>query len=307
VAQSHFHLPEGFTLHAVTDGEVEAVAGVLRSEELALRGYSDWGVEETAHLWRFVNLDASWLVETAHGLPAATVLAVNRGRDRQAWIVEHPDYAGRGLALALLVKSEQNARAAGVRRLKLGAMAENEAGRELFGLHGYREARHYYGMRIDLDPRPPAPVWPAGIDVSTFRPGDARAFHEALGESFEDEWGFHHAPFDEWKRERLEAPETDTSLWFIAREGDEIVAVARCDPRHEGGGWIGALGVRKPWRRRGIGLALLQHVFVEFQRRGEAHVGLGVDTENPTGATRLYERAGMRIVNEDVVYEKELA
>jgi mycothiol synthase len=52
---------------------------------------------------------------------------------------------------------------------------------------------------------------------------------------------------------------------------------------------------------------LLQHVFVEFRRRGEAHVGLGVDTENPTGATRLYERAGMRIVNEDVVYEKELA
>jgi mycothiol synthase len=307
VAQSHFHLPEGFTLRAVADGDVEVVADVLRSEELALRGYSDWGVEETGLLWRFMHLEASWLVETANGLPAATVLAVNRGDDRQAWIVEHPDFAGRGLAQALLVRSEDNARGARVRKLKLGAMAENDVLRELALRYGYQEARHYYGMRIDLDPPPTPPVWPAGIKVSTFRPEDARAFHEALGESFEEEWGFHHQPFEEWKRERLEAPATDTSLWFIARDGDEIAAVARCEPKHEGGGWIGALGVRKPWRKRGIGFALLQHVFVEFQRRGEPHVGLGVDTENPTGATRLYEQAGMRVVNEDVVYEKELA
>jgi mycothiol synthase len=45
---------------------------------------------------------------------------------------------------------------------------------------------------------------------------------------------------------------------------------------------------------------------VEFHRRGESHVGLGVDVQNPSGATRLYERAGMRVINEDVVYEKDL-
>jgi len=306
VAQSHL-LSGGFAVRAATAGDVESVAAVLRAEELDFRGYSNWGVAETARLWRFVNSSASRLVETADGTTAAVAIAVDRGNDRQAWVIVHPDFIGCGLATALVGTTEQEARAAGVRKLKLGAMAENDAARELLERHGYREARHYYGMRIDLDRPPSAPVWPAGIEVSTLRLEDARVFYDALNEVFADEWGWHQQPFEEWKRERLEAPETDTSLWFVVRDGAEVAAVARCDPRHEGGGWIGALGVRKPWRRLGIGLALLQHVFAEFHRRGEAHVGLGVDTQNPTGATRLYERAGMRVVNEDVVFEKELS
>jgi mycothiol synthase len=306
VAQSHL-LPEGFAVRAATADDVEAVARVLRAEELDLRGYSDWGVEETRQLWRHVNLEVSRVAETADGVAAAVAVVVDRGNDRQAWVVVHPDFTEQGLGSALVARMEEDARAAGVKKLKPGALAENHSARELLERHGFREARHYYGMRIDFDRPPGVPAWPAGIAVSTFQPADARGFHEALGESFEEEWGFHQPPFEEWKRDRLEAPETDTSLWFVVRDGTEIAAVARCDPRREGGGWIGALGVRKPWRRRGIGLALLQHVFLEFHRRGEAHVGLGVDTQNPTGATRLYERAGMRVVNEDVVFEKELS
>jgi mycothiol synthase len=299
-------LPEGFTRRRATADDVESAAAVLRAEEVDLRGRSDWGVEETAHLWRLANLEASSMVETAEGATAAVVVVLDRGGVREAWVTVHPDFTGQGLATALLTSTEQHARAAGMPRLKLGAFSENDGARTLFERHGYREARHYYGMRIDFEGPPSQPMWPSGIEVSTFRPEDARAFHQALGESFEDEWGFHQPPFEEWKRERLDAPETDTSLWFVAREGKEIAAIARCDPKREGGGWIGALGVRRPWRKRGIGLALLQHAFVEFHRRGESHVGLGVDTQNASGATRLYERAGMRVINEDVVYEKEL-
>ena len=40
--------------------------------------------------------------------------------------------------------------------------------------------------------------------------------------------------------------------------------------------------------------ALLLASFREFRRRGETLVRLGVDSENPTGAVRLYERAGMQ-------------
>jgi mycothiol synthase len=299
-------LAEGFTLREVTADDVRLAAAVLRAEEVDLRGQSDWGVEETAHLWRLVNIEASSMVETAEGTAAGVVVVVDRGRVREAWVTVHPDFTGQGLATALLTSTEQHARAAGMSKLKLGAFSENDRARRLFERHGYREARHYYGMRIDFERPPSPPRWPPGIEVSTFRPEDARAFHHALGESFEDEWGFHQPPFEEWKLERLDAPGTDTSLWFVARDGEEIAAVARCDPKREGGGWVGALGVRKPWRKRGIGLALLQHAFVEFHRRGESHVGLGVDTENPSGATRLYERAGMRVINEDVVYEREL-
>jgi mycothiol synthase len=71
-------------------------------------------------------------------------------------------------------------------------------------------------------------------------------------------------------------------------------------------GWIASLSVRKPWRKRGLGLALLHHAFGEFWRLGERTIGLGVDAENPTGATRLYERAGMHVVSDYAVYEKRL-
>ena len=57
----------------------------------------------------------------------------------------------------------------------------------------------------------------------------------------------------------------------------------------------------------GIGLALLQTAFEEFRRRGRVRAGLGVDAQNPTGATRLYERAGMRVAWEAVIYQKDLS
>lgn len=69
---------------------------------------------------------------------------------------------------------------------------------------------------------------------------------------------------------------------------------------------MGALGVRPAWRGRGLGRALLVHAFGDFHRRGERRVGLGVDSENATGATRLYESVGMHVDQETVVWEKVL-
>jgi ribosomal protein S18 acetylase RimI-like enzyme len=186
-------------------------------------------------------------------------------------------------------------------------LAENGAARRLLESHGYREVRRFYRMQIDLGAPSEPSRWPDGISVSTFRIEDAREFKDALDEAFEDDWGFHRSTFEQWKRDRLEAPETDTSLWFIARDGGEIAGIIRCDGERFGGGWVGALGVRKPWRGRGLGNALLRHAFAEFHRRGAPHVGLGVDAQNESGALRLYEKAGMRVVSADVVFEKELA
>ncbi len=66
------------------------------------------------------------------------------------------------------------------------------------------------------------------------------------------------------------------------------------------------LGVRRAYRRRGLGMAQLRHVFAAFYARGIRRVGLGVDAENVTGATRLYGRAGMRVYRAWDLYDKEL-
>jgi GNAT superfamily N-acetyltransferase len=94
-------------------------------------------------------------------------------------------------------------------------------------------------------------------------------------------------------------------LQFLAMAGDTIAGMALC--RYlEDFGWVDVLGVRRPWRKQGLGLALLHHAFGEFYRRGTADVGLGVDSQSLTGATRLYARAGMHPLVHYDVYEKEL-
>ncbi len=88
-------------------------------------------------------------------------------------------------------------------------------------------------------------------------------------------------------------------------EGDEIAGV--CLSTDEGGmGWINTLGVRPPWRRRGLGRALLLETFRLFVERGRSTVRLGTDSQSPAGAVRLYESAGMTVAAAFDRYEKPL-
>jgi mycothiol synthase len=299
--------PEGFHFRIGAESDLETVATLVHAEEKHLRGHSEWGTLEMIDFWRRCDFEGGiWIVETVDREPVGFAASMERDGEIDCWAAVHPEFTGRGLATALLAKVEERARRQGSRKIKAGMFAENAPARTLFEQLGFREVRRYYQMRIVFD-RPPEPVAiPDGIELTAFRREDARAFHAAMNEAFEQEWGFVALPFEEWERTRLGPPETDTSLWFVARDHDEIAGAVRSDPEKYGGGWIGMIGVRSAWRKRGIGLALLQHAFAEFYRRGEPHVGLGVDAENPTGATRLYEKAGMRIFTEDIVFAKEL-
>ena len=99
----------------------------------------------------------------------------------------------------------------------------------------------------------------------------------------------------------VESDNYDPSLWLLARDGDEIAGISLCDLDPDEG-WIGVLGVRRPWRRRGLATALLYQSFRDIRERGKPRAVLGVDAANPTGATQLYESVGMRILNESRAY-----
>jgi ribosomal protein S18 acetylase RimI-like enzyme len=174
---------------------------------------------------------------------------------------------------------------------------------------GYAPVRHSFRMLIDLGGEPVIPVWPDGIAVRTAGPGEERAVYDAYVEAFTDHWDFVAEPFDRWLHNQAESPLARKDLWFVAADGDEVAGVCLC-AAHESGdpeyGWIGILGVRPRWRRRGLGEALLRHAFGAFAAEGATRVGLGVDGENTTGAVRLYERAGMRVVRRYDTYERRL-
>jgi GNAT superfamily N-acetyltransferase len=86
---------------------------------------------------------------------------------------------------------------------------------------------------------------------------------------------------------------------------DEIAAGTICAGDTYGGGFVHALFTRRPWRKQGVGAALLMDAFGRFWERGEHSVGLSVDAASDTGAFRLYERAGVAPVL-GWVDEKEL-
>ena len=187
-------------------------------------------------------------------------------------------------------------------------LAPDAAAGPLLTGRGYREVRRFWEMTIELgDDPPPEPLLPEGFRIEPFSSELARAFHGALDEAFAEHWEYQPEPFEEWWERQTARPDHDPSLWFVVRTGEDVAAATRNDPERSGGGWIGALGVRADWRGRGLAKALLLRSFREFHRRGQRRVGLGVDSQNASGATRLYESIGMVVDSEQVVWEKDVA
>jgi mycothiol synthase len=175
---------------------------------------------------------------------------------------------------------------------------------------GYRLVRQTHRMGISLNGLRPQPVQvPPGIVIRTYDPADETEVYATHQETFADLVDHARLGHDEWHAHRIETPSFDPSLWFVARDGGEVAGIVLCqvhwsgDPQH---GHVNILGVRRPWRGRGLGIALLQHAFVSMRERGMTSATLGVDSDNATGALRLYERAGMSIELSYDIYRKEL-
>ena len=236
------------------------------------------------------------------------------------WGRVDPDYEGLGIGSWMLKWAEEHVLSflrtlpAGVRFApRTGIPRPAERSKKLFEDFGYQYVRSFYRMMIELDAPVPEPVLPRGITLRTFNPKtDLEAVYRADQDAFRDHFGFVEEPYDEglirfkhhWMNE-----EVDPTLLFLAMDGEEIAGINLCLPQSGTDpdmGWVGTLGVLRPWRKQGVGLALLRHSFKEFYRRGKRKVGLGVDAQNLTGALRLYENAGMHVQRAFDQYEKEM-
>jgi mycothiol synthase len=307
-------LPEGYTTRPPRREDAEAVTALISACQLTDTGASDMSLEELLDDWHSLDLAEDAVAVVA---PDDTIAAYADVINRSYVTVSvygyvHPALRGLGLGAYLIAWGErwtrdrmphapEHARVV----VQYYVNRDNQDAQRLLEDLGYAPVRGVYVMETVLDEPPPQPHWPAGISVRTFVPDrDERPVFEAVEDAFRDTWGRPRGTFERFAG-ITGRKSFDPSLWFLAVHGDEIAGVTLCK-KLASEGWVDVVGVRRPWRNRGIGLALLRHALAEYHRRGVHKVSLSVDAESITGAPRLYGRAGMRVRESYVVHLKEL-
>ncbi|MBM4426201.1 MAG: GNAT family N-acetyltransferase [Chloroflexi bacterium] len=307
------------SLRAVTWADVHAVAKLIY-DVCEADGDTTMAAtpEELEHEWHSAKFNPetdSYVIQASDGQLAAYAEVFNSQGFAyfNADIYVHPAFKGQGIFPALLARVDERAR----EEMKLAEPdlrvfirssmdGKDEEARLAHEKDGYVPVRFNWRMEINLPEAPSVPEFPAGIELRPFdKEAHAHLIWEAENEAFSEHWGSHASTIEEWSHRKLDKPEFDPTLWLIAWDGEKIAGFSQNRYRM-GIGWVGTLGVRKPWRKHGLGMALLKHSFADFYQRGMKTVGLGVDAANSTGATRLYEKAGMHIVSEFITYDKEL-
>jgi mycothiol synthase len=312
------HLQPSYTIRRPTDSDIAAIIVVLRAFDIAETGEADaYSAEDILSDWE--DLDRTrdiWLVIAPDGTLcgyATLTLKQKSGRIFADGYV-HPAHYGRGIGTTLVELMEARATevmatlAEGPRLVLVNnIVASSPASRALLESHGYTLTRVYFRMSITLDAPAPQPAWPSGIVVRTCKNAqdDLYQAYQTIEEGFQDHWAHTPRSFEEW-RHHMQREAFDPTLWFLAYSGTETIGAMLCRVREDGYGWVEQLAVRRPWRKQGLGIALLYHAFAAFQHRNIPRIGLAVDGQSLTGAQRLYERVGMHVTMRIGRYEKEL-
>lgn len=263
--------PAPYIARPAAVGDAEAMAALANASALALVGEAVATGEELRGELEAPGLPRhrrSLVVEAPDGQLAAFLLlfAGPPFAEVTAFADVEPAHRGRGLGTFLVTRAQELAAALapdGDTVLRWDAWVGHEELFALLGRHGFAPVRHFWRMRAALDDAGPEAVWPAGIVVRTFRPGDEGRVHAALGEAFRGNWGHAEETLEHFVHERIEGAGAhfDPTLWFLALDGDELAGVAICqrhDASEPGAGYVRELacarrGVAAAWRWRSCG------------------------------------------------------
>src|SRR5579884_1524135 len=278
-------LPSDVQLRPATISDLEAVLSLRQS-----LGDNDLTAEQLQASWQ--TLDMERQTQAATRSDGQVIGYAELWQHRPDIFIPHvwvrTDEQRRGIGTALLQHMDVQARILapeGSCKLFSQPWRSNIAAQCLLEKAGYVLSSTFQRMELHMTEAPPTPASIPGIEI---RPivleQDELAVYEADEEAFLDERGKEPRTLEQWRRRfQMHTEHFDPALWWVAQDGSKIAGTSMNEVDN-GAGEVMHLGVRRPWRKRGLGTALLQIALHEFYRRGIHIVRLNVDAQSLTNA-----------------------
>jgi len=301
-----------YRLKRPTITDALSVLELQNAVDMAEYGEPDSDLDDLLQEWGEIDLEKdAWLAYTPEGALAGYASVQAESVGYKVDFYAHPVLGSLDLRDRLISECEARARALEGRNSQSQAVHlesyishDNHADRLALERRGYAPYKFHLRMQIEMESAFAPPMWPDGCSLRTINPGrDDRLVFEFVDQAFARPDRI-PPTFERWQAYMQRSDHFIPELWFLLFCGHELIAVALCFD-YQVYGWVRQLAVKEDWRRRGVGTAMLQHVFGVFFNRGRRRVALGVESQNER-ATALYERIGMQRVRQYDQYAKGL-
>jgi GNAT superfamily N-acetyltransferase len=226
-----------------------------------------------------------------------------------------PEARRQRVGTALMERAIEALRERGATGAEGGAGDWNVAAHAFLRKYGFEPAHTHSRMERDL-----APVSGIGenrdviLQPFGLSDGEVATWHRLIQAAFAEYHNFERSTLDEWTQfARHQGDDGGVfERYFAVADGEPVgfltIEIDRRENEQLGKkrGWVNDIGVLKEHRGRGIATRLLIHTIDRLRALGMDTAVLSVDDQNVTGARRVYERAGFRLVRRYTSFERLL-
>ena len=314
------------------DTDYDALAFLLNEADLADGQAQNQTGEEIREDFESHPLDladhtlAAWRGDQLVGVVYAYYLP-SRVREVRCYVLGavKPECRGEGIGRVLLGWGIQKAEAILhsakddlPKYLRVDVSRANDSAIRLLERVGLQPVRYFADLHRPLaGPAPAIPPPPAATEATAgFRvvPWDLTRNDEARhvkDTAFQDHWGSTPTLPEWWVTATTGFGARQDLSFFAVNDHDDIIGIL-LSRRYENDdsllgakyAWINHIGTLAEWRGRGVATQLLVSALNSYRHDGLDYAALGVDSDNPTGAYRLYESLGFVPWRQTVTYQR---
>jgi len=266
------------------------------------------------------NLDGLLFGEWNGQIVGMVPAYVDKNREEKKGFIHYlavlPEFRHNGIAKRLLAQAIKSLKEKGMTVASAYAQTDRLACVHLYESFGFEHVRSSSLMNrnlTDFSPRTeenkPERLREAQLENNE----EITLINRLDNEAFKEHFNYRPLTLEETRYLILDTPfYKRQKAWFAMLDNQPIgYVVAGIDEglnreKNAKYGWILNIGVLKPHRRKDVGTALMLRAMSYLKEQGMENALLYVDDQNPTHATKLYEKVGFRLYHKNASYELQL-